>query len=69
MSQQIAELRRWYRILDTFFGYVYNDPNDNWDDGEFAELEVDVLADSGGFYILKSAGKTLFKLYKDEERK
>lgn len=63
-----ADLRRWWRKDDRYFGYVYNDPDDYYDDGEFAELEVDIVADSGRFYILKSFGKTLFKLLKDDEK-
>lgn len=62
-----ADLRRWWRKGNAIHGYVYNDPDDFYDDGEFAELVIDVLIDNGGFYILKSFGKTFYKLYKSDE--
>jgi hypothetical protein len=71
---QMAELRRWHRetvlgLTIRVIGYVYNDPDDTWDDGELAELEVRALADSGNFYILHTFGRKLFRLVKDEEDK
>ncbi len=70
---QTADLRKWWRQKltdrpETVWGYVHNDPNDFWDDGELGEFEVKSLVDCGNFYILHTAGKTIFKLEKDEEK-
>jgi len=73
MSYMTAELRHWWRQKlngrpETIWGYVYNDPNDFWEDGELGEFEVVSLTESANFYILHTRGITVFKLAKDEEK-
>ena len=74
--QQLAELRRWWRdrkspsSIDLIIcGYVYSDPDQFWNDGDFGEFEVVTLVDAGPFYIMHTKGKTIFKLDKDDEGK
>jgi hypothetical protein len=67
MSQSTADLRRWSRVDGFIFGYVYNDPDGNYEDGEQATFDDYVLADNGTFYVLKATGPTIFKLSKDDE--
>lgn len=68
---QTAELRRWWRegtaTRPVICGYVFNDPDAFWDDGDLAVIDVKDLIDSGQFFVLTSEGKTIFKLNKDDE--
>lgn len=68
---QTAELRRWWREgtkeRPVICGYVYNDPDDFWEDGELAVIDIKDLIDSGQFFVLTSGGKTVFKLNRDDE--
>lgn len=71
---QTAELRRWRREKDYFTGYVYNDPNDVWEDGEFTDFSLEDhspsgITDNGMFYLVYIGSLTVFKLMKDDEIK
>jgi hypothetical protein len=71
-TYQTAEIRRWRREKNYITGYVYNDPNDIWEDGEFFDIDLDdqpaTLLDQGRFLLLVTRA-TVFKLDKDEQQK
>ena len=69
MTTELAELRGWSRESNIdITGTVYNDPDSFWEDGDFGVFTIDHILDTGAFYILISAGKTIFKLEYDQER-
>ena len=67
---QMAEVRKWRRSINgCISGYIHNDPNDVWDDGEFAILgPFEVELESANFFVFKQ-GSLTFKAMKDEEKK
>lgn len=69
-TNQMAEIRSWRLRNDgTVAGYVHNDPNDVWEDGEFAVLgPFTVKMESTNFFVFKE-GSLTFKAMKDEEKK
>lgn len=66
-----AELRRWWRDPNerTIWGFVYNDPLENWTDGDLGAFDIVELIESVNFYVLKTNGILYLKLDKDEEIK
>lgn len=77
MSQQTitGELRRWHHDLNSkgekcVVGYMFNDTNDIWEDGEGAIIFYIDLVESANFYLAVCAnGAACIKLMKDEEVK
>jgi hypothetical protein len=66
--QTYAELRRWRRRGNELVGYVYNDPNDFYDDGDefYSIFSDDCLTDHGQFYMLRLGPVLVLKLMKDD---
>lgn len=61
-----AELRKWRRNGDAVEGFVYNDINDCWEDGEWAYFTNTEWFESANFYLVRVGG-SVYKCSKDEE--
>jgi hypothetical protein len=66
-----GELRKWHHdVIDgqrVIVGYMYNDRNDIWDDGDIAILHYRDLYESANFYIAFMNLSICIKCPKDEE--
>jgi hypothetical protein len=69
MITNLAHIRKWWRENETeIMGYVYNDNDGFWNDGDFGVFTIEFILDPGGsFWVLIANGKTLFRLDKDDE--
>lgn len=64
-----AELRKWRRNGEYIEGYIYQDINDIWEDGDHAILgPVLSWPESANFYLAVTL-TACYKLSKDEEVK
>lgn len=61
-----AELRKWRRSANGVTGFIYNDINEVWEDGEEAFFTVKEYVESVNYYLAVT-NTEVYKLPKDEE--
>jgi len=63
-----AEIRQWeLHDHNQISGFVYNDRNEIFDDGDGITMTYDRLVQGGGFALVE-VNKSIYKIYDDEKK-